>query len=825
MIPNFANDINNTATVSSDSLNFILTDDFTHSSTTLNGFNNFSNLTISTDGVFTNTTTLSLDGNLGITANTFTNTGEVVSSDTFALSVAGDFDYSSDFLNNGTITTNALNLQVGGDFSNNDASSDFTWATNDILTVLGSAYIVTASFDNSGTITVIDNSLNVTADTITNNSLNITADTFINTGSATANILNLNVVGHFDYSSDYLNNGTINENILNLIVGGNFIYDDPASDFTWDAQNSLIVLGNANITTDNYIQAGAIDVSGDWIVNANNFTYNSPSIDFIWDTNDILVVSGNADITTNNFTNDGNISAETLAISVAGDFNYSSDFLNNGTNTADNLNFTARNGAFINDTTIDLDGNLTITANTFINTGGVVSSDTLVLSVAGDFDYKGTITANTYNLNVGGDFSYDDPASDFTWGANDSLVVSGNADITATDFTNAGTISVNAILNITATSTADNSFENTGGVAADIFNLSVTGDFDYANNGTLTTSAFNLIVGGNFIYDDSASDFTWDAQNSLIVLGNADITTDNYTQNGAIDVTGALTINVESDFDYVGDFNGTIDFNSLNLNVGGNFIYNDSANDFIWGDNDSLVVSGNAGITTNNFNNGGSINVTGSGSSGSLAITAGYTAINQGSIVSASLDLTTDDFFRNLTGGNIEVDTLNIIAGGKVTNTANITVAGTLNIIANDDSSRTNDTTGFYVSNRGNITATTLNIAAVDNFYNRGNITATNFNITRAKSVFFLNKEIDSFYAAGHTYDGGTISLSGDSSFIAAGGVIENYGNIDLGVFNLDISADSFTNQASSNVTADTLNLDVSSFVQHGTINATVEFK
>ena len=67
--------------------------------------------------------------------------------------------------------------------------------------------------------------------------------------------------------------------------------------------------------------------------------------------------------------------------------------------------------------------------------------------------------------------------------------------------------------------------------------------------------------------------------------------------------------------------------------------------------------------------------------------------------------------------------------------------------------------------------------------------------------------------------------LAGDSSFIAAGGVIENYGNIDLGVFNLDISADSFTNQASSNVTADTLTLDVSSFVQHGTINATVEFK
>ena len=152
-----------------------------------------------------------------------------------------------------------------------------------------------------------------------------------------------------------------------------------------------------------------------------------------------------------------------------------------------------------------------------------------------------------------------------------------------------------------------------------------------------------------------------------------------------------------------------------------------------------------------------------------MAITAGYTAINQGSIVSDSLDITANDFFRNLTGGNIEVDNFVITAGGKVTNTANITV-GNFEYYSKQRLHQNNDTTGFYVSNRGNITATTLNIAAVDNFYNRGNITATNFNITRAKSVFFLNEEIDSFVG---TYDGGNISLSGDSSFIAAGGVIE----------------------------------------------------
>ena len=145
---------------------------------------------------------------------------------------------------------------------------------------------------------------------------------------------------------------------------------------------------------------------------------------------------------------------------------------------------------------------------------------------------------------------------------------------------------------------------------------------------------------------------------------------------------------------------------------------------------------------------------------------------------------------------------MNIIAGGKVTNTATIDVA-TLNITANNNSARTDDRTGFYVSNRGNITATNLNIAAVDNFYNRGNITAANFT-TSAKSVFLLNREIDSYDG---TYDGGNISLNGDSSFRADGGSIENYGNIDLGVFNLDISADSFTNHASATITANTVNL------------------
>ena len=51
-VANF-DDISNAGTVSSDSLNFILTDDFTHESDSFTGFN-FNNLGVSTDGTFTN---------------------------------------------------------------------------------------------------------------------------------------------------------------------------------------------------------------------------------------------------------------------------------------------------------------------------------------------------------------------------------------------------------------------------------------------------------------------------------------------------------------------------------------------------------------------------------------------------------------------------------------------------------------------------------------------------------------------------------------------------------------------------------------------------
>ena len=600
--------------------------------------------------------------------------------------VAGDFDYTK----RGIITTNSFNLNVGGAFNNNNSANDFVWATNDILTVSGSANIDAASFNNSGTIT-INNSFDITAASF-NNSGTISTNTNLNTtvsstvsgsfnntgGEVSADTVSLSVAGDFDYVADFLNNGTISNGALNLTVGGDFSNNDSSSDLDWGVNDSLTVLGSAFVTADSFNNSGFITV--------NSF-----------------------DITATDFTNSGTISANTT------------------------LNTTVASTVL----------------GSFDNTGGVVSADTFNLNVAGDFDdtKKGIINANYFNLIAGGDFINDDTNNDFVLGENDSLIILGEFTITTDNYIQSGMVDVAGALAISAIGDFTN--HTAGSISAAILAITVDGIID--NDGTFTTTS------------------------------SLTIDTDTIHNSGSITATTFLTINATNDV-FSG---GSIETSTLAIDAGRNF-----------------GISGT--ITTDSLN-----------------ITAGYTALNTGTIVSGSLDITTDDFFRNLAGGDISVDSLNITAGGKVTNIATIN-AGTLNIIANNDSSRTNDTTGFYVSNRGDITVTNLiNITAVDNFYNTGDITADTLAI-EAKSVLLLNT--DSI----EPYDGGDIYLTGDSSFIADGGdgvdggIIVNRGNIDLGNNILDISADSFTNHAGANVTADTLNLTVNSFINDGTIDAVI---
>ena len=334
-------------------------------------------------------------------------------------------------------------------------------------------------------------------------------------------------------------------------------------------------------------------------------------------------------------------------------------------------------------------------SDSFNNTGGVLIADTFSLSVAGDFDYiadylnNGTITTNAFNLNVGGDFSNNDASSDFTWGANDTLTVSGSASVVADSFNNSGTIAItNNSLNITT-----NAFVNTGGVVnTDTLNLNVAGDFDYAN-GTITTNALNLTVGGDFSYDDSANDFTWGANDILAVSGSANITADSFNNSGTITITNnslnittnafdntggvvnadTVSLSVAGDFDY--DDRGTVTANAYNFNVGGDFSYDDSANNLDWGVNDTLTVLGNSDIVANNFENKGVFNV------GNLNITAAGDFDNYATIDADNFNVTVVDAFNNRSDAIISADSFDATAHDFFNRSDAIITANECNII------------------------------------------------------------------------------------------------------------------------------------------------
>ena len=153
----------NTGDITADTLNLSVADNFDYGSEFLGNGNIYANNQYFTirNGDFSNKTNITLVGNLGITANYFINSGGSITADTFSLSVAGDFDYADNYLNNGNIDATTLNLQVGGDFFYDDANNNFVWNASDSLVVLGSADITANSFSNSGDITADTLSLSV----------------------------------------------------------------------------------------------------------------------------------------------------------------------------------------------------------------------------------------------------------------------------------------------------------------------------------------------------------------------------------------------------------------------------------------------------------------------------------------------------------------------------------------------------------------------------------------------------------------------------------------------------------------------------------------
>ena len=242
-------------------------------------------------------------------------------------------------------------------------------------------------------------------------------------------------------------------------------------------------------------------------------------------------ISGLVEVTNaKKFTNNANITADTLTFSIAGDFKYAGS---GNIAALSSILFTIRNGDFNNAASI-VTGNFGVTADS-IEINSPVTANNFNATAGGSFYHdSGTINAKNFNVTAGNDFdnyaTIDAENFNVTVGRsfeNYSDVISNIISISAESFINVNT---------------DPLAFAEGTISADTFALSIAGDFDYIaeylDNGTISNDALNLNVGGNFTNDDSASNFTWATNDNLTVLGNADITTNNYTQSGAIDVAG-----------------------------------------------------------------------------------------------------------------------------------------------------------------------------------------------------------------------------------------------------------------------------------------------
>ena len=226
-VTNFADDIFNTATVSSDSLNFILTDDFTHNSTSFTGFTNFSNLGIITAGDFRNEADLTLN-NFNVTAGNNFNNSATINADTVTIEVT---NFANDISNTATISSASLNLILTDDFTHSSTSfSGFTFNNLGIIT--------DGSFTNEADLTV--NNLNVTAGdfdnqnaTINADNFNVTAGDFDNYATIDAENFNVTAVNNFNNRSS----ATINADSFNATA--NYFFNEANATITANECNII----------------------------------------------------------------------------------------------------------------------------------------------------------------------------------------------------------------------------------------------------------------------------------------------------------------------------------------------------------------------------------------------------------------------------------------------------------------------------------------------------------------------------------------------------------------------------------------------------------
>lgn len=755
----------------------------TQNNVKIGGTNFTNNATLTTNGTFENSATISgTNGSLDI-KNGGTNTGNITQNN---ITVAGNLSNSKQISSTGTFT-NSGNISGSG-------SLNVSGGSNSTSGVIAQAITTSGTFTNSGNInaTVTNTTTgNQTNDgTITGSVTN--SGTYTNNGTISGDVTN--------QGSQFTNTNTITGNVTNtsgtFTNSGNIGAEEAGVNITNSAtfENTTgsiiantIQNNNGTFTNNNTLTAAIFNnsatVDGTGTANlgggTNSGSYTQDNINLTGNYTNNSTMTANKDFsntssslngtgslivndTTGNSSNGGTISQKDVSLS-------GTKFTNNGSIT------TATNGTFINHTTVEGTGSLTI-QNGGSSNKAITQND---ITIAGAFtnDAKMTSTNNFQNSgNITGSGSLEVKA-----GSNSGLIA--QAIINTGAYTNNGTISGEVTNNGTYTNngtisgaiesdgtgftnnktiTGDitntsGTFTNsaTGKIGDDTHKVNITNSDKFVNNNSVIANEITN-TDANAVIENNKQISVENLNNSQTIQGNngelivkdgsnsGSITQKSLTTNGTFENTSDINAAVTNNGTFTNDSNGTITKEITNTNSFTNSgsigtvdnavnITNSGADATFTNNSNSVVANvitnkngatftNNNTFTVNDLQNSATVDGT-----GKLTINSGT---NTGSIKQDSL--TFDGTYDNqkdieaevVNEGNFTNNTNGSILG-KITNSnifknkGNIGAEGSAADIIND---------GTFTNESGsNIIASAIENKTDKNFTNNSTITADSF--------------------------------------------------------------------------------------------------
>lgn len=659
----------------------------------------------------------------------------------------GIINISGNFINNGGMSQEKLNISSSGSVTTNASNSNIHQGISNDGDLIFTGGTSDDNITGTGTLTYngAENNLTNYAD-INQFAVNITSGTFNNIAgsSITATNINIDEAGELDADIDDIDTYTAGGRILNngLIEFG---IDDSGENFN-------LITGSGRIEIFNgYDLFNSSSITQGEIANASTFVNNTVGTvnadvfeNFAFGQNSGLM---NVD----DFTNDGVFVNTADAIINAETFINTDQFANNGTTNADYL---INNGIFFNDNALNVEGGFNF--NTISRQNGVGFGTMTVTN--GVFDNSGgTIIQYTAIIENGGHLITDADHLILDTGITNDSILEFTGGTIVNDIMGDGTLLITGVVGSSST--------------VDQAHLGVYGSFRSSSD-TYVNSAY--VDSGANIVNDAGSDLFIDSLVNNGTINNSAVRgsgfeVGNVLNNGAITGTGDIQIAGT----FINESSGTLQ--QANINIV----------------SETAGLISDASSLTGNIHNAGTLVLTGGTNTnaisafesglGDLVINGNVT--NTANITQRNLTVTGTGNFRN--DNNTGVD----IYGGK--NLGMISGTGTLNIHGN-----------FYNSVFG-IQQTTVNITA-GLFQNSAYLGATNL-LNIASGVEFRTSMYDVIASIANDglfiTNGGTSfnTITGNGAFLVFGGAMVN--NATITQDDLEINSDSTLRTSAQSLT------------------------